>query len=252
MPRQAAARAAARTPGPAAGVPRLMRAPHLGGARCQPRTSAGGARRRRTRAARSARRSRTPVQRSPRGHSARTCGQRRGAGRARRWRVRTCRGIECHGARPVGFGSLGGNQAGRPDRQSEYFRPNLVHPDEPDAPVTPRHRAHASANSARARCAHLAPLDAMAAPAGASRMGCANVAHAFAGMPADERKLRVVAEPGAQPRHGHRLQRHAVGHRPTTRPDQDEARRSGATGPGGRWRAGHVRRRHRRACRAWS
>jgi phosphogluconate dehydratase len=48
--------------------------------------------------------------------------------------------------------------------------------------------------SAPTRAAYLARLDATAArPRGADRMGCANVAHAFAALPAGD-KLRVVAE----------------------------------------------------------
>ena len=48
--------------------------------------------------------------------------------------------------------------------------------------------------SAAARRAYLARVDRLVArPPGAQRMGCANVAHAFAAMPGDQR-LRVVAE----------------------------------------------------------
>jgi phosphogluconate dehydratase len=48
--------------------------------------------------------------------------------------------------------------------------------------------------SAAARGAYLARIDKLAArPRGSDRMGCANVAHAFAGMPADD-KFKVVAE----------------------------------------------------------
>ena len=48
--------------------------------------------------------------------------------------------------------------------------------------------------SAATRSAYLARLDEAAArDRGADRMGCANVAHAFAGLPAND-KLRVVAE----------------------------------------------------------
>ncbi len=50
------------------------------------------------------------------------------------------------------------------------------------------------ARSAPQRLAYLARLQRLVdRPPGAQRMGCANVAHAFAGMPADQR-LRVVAE----------------------------------------------------------
>ena len=53
----------------------------------------------------------------------------------------------------------------------------------------------ASASAARRRArAYLERVDRLAArPRGTDRMGCANVAHAFAGMPAND-KLRVVAE----------------------------------------------------------
>jgi phosphogluconate dehydratase len=48
--------------------------------------------------------------------------------------------------------------------------------------------------SARTRSAYLARVDAaINRPRGADRMGCANVAHAFAAMPAND-KLRIVAE----------------------------------------------------------
>ncbi|APW38023.1 phosphogluconate dehydratase [Rhodoferax koreense] len=56
--------------------------------------------------------------------------------------------------------------------------------------VTERIRAR----SAESRSAYLARLDAMAGrQPGAERMGCANVAHAFAGMPSND-KFKVVAE----------------------------------------------------------
>jgi phosphogluconate dehydratase len=48
--------------------------------------------------------------------------------------------------------------------------------------------------SAATRCAYLARVDAaIARPRGADRMGCANVAHAFAALPGAD-KLRIVAE----------------------------------------------------------
>jgi phosphogluconate dehydratase len=86
--------------------------------------------------------------------------------------------------------------------------------------------------SALHRSAYLAQVDAAAnRKPGAERMGCANVAHAFAAMPSDD-KARVTGIDGAQHRHRHRLQRHAVGP-PAVRglpgADQDEARRHGAT-----------------------
>ena len=50
------------------------------------------------------------------------------------------------------------------------------------------------ARSAPQRQAYLARLQRLVGrPPGAQRMGCANVAHAFAAMPVDQR-LRVVAE----------------------------------------------------------
>ena len=58
------------------------------------------------------------------------------------------------------------------------------------AHVTERVRQRSTAS----RAAYLARVDAAAArPRGSDRMGCANVAHAFAAMPADD-KLRIVAE----------------------------------------------------------
>lgn len=58
------------------------------------------------------------------------------------------------------------------------------------AEVTQRIRAR----SAPTRTAYLARVEALAArPRGADRLGCANVAHAFAALPAND-KLRVVAE----------------------------------------------------------
>ena len=48
--------------------------------------------------------------------------------------------------------------------------------------------------SAAARSAYLARIDKLAArPRGSDRMGCANVAHAFAALPSDD-KFKVVAE----------------------------------------------------------
>ena len=54
--------------------------------------------------------------------------------------------------------------------------------------------ARIARRSAASRQPYLARIDRLAArPPGAERMGCANVAHAFAGLPGDDR-LRVVAE----------------------------------------------------------
>src|SRR2546427_11420706 len=48
--------------------------------------------------------------------------------------------------------------------------------------------------SAQSRAAYLEQVDAMAArPPGAQSMGCANVAHAFAGIPGGDR-IRIVEE----------------------------------------------------------
>ena len=48
--------------------------------------------------------------------------------------------------------------------------------------------------SAGSRAAYLAQVDALVGPPrGADRMGCANVAHAYAALPAND-KLRVVAQ----------------------------------------------------------
>ena len=48
--------------------------------------------------------------------------------------------------------------------------------------------------SAPTRAAYLARIDALIArPRGADRLGCANVAHAFAALPGAD-KLRIVAE----------------------------------------------------------
>ena len=67
---------------------------------------------------------------------------------------------------------------------------------------------------------------------GADRMGCANVAHALAALPANDKFTRR-GRARAQHRHRQRLQRHAVGARAAARaiPDliKDEARRLGAT-----------------------
>jgi phosphogluconate dehydratase len=89
-------------------------------------------------------------------------------------------------------------------------------------------------------------MDALAArPRGSDRMGCANVAHAFAALPGAD-KLRVVAE-RRRTWHRHGLQRHAVG-APALRGLPGADPRRGAPPrrhrAGGRWRAGHVRRRH--------
>jgi phosphogluconate dehydratase len=61
---------------------------------------------------------------------------------------------------------------------------------QPVVEVTQRIRARSAAH----RQAYLARVDRLAArPPGAQRLGCANVAHAFAALPGDQR-LRVVAE----------------------------------------------------------
>ncbi len=86
--------------------------------------------------------------------------------------------------------------------------------------------------SALARNAYLERIDALAQrPPGAQRMGCANVAHAFAGLPQND-KLRIVAERainvGIVTAYNDVLSAHAPFH---NYPDliKDEARRHGAT-----------------------
>ena len=54
--------------------------------------------------------------------------------------------------------------------------------------------AHIRERSAATRSAYLARIERQAQrPRGSERMGCANVAHAFAALPSND-KLRVVAE----------------------------------------------------------
>ena len=61
-------------------------------------------------------------------------------------------------------------------------------------PVVARVTERIRGRSAPARTAYLQRLDAAAArDRGADRLGCANVAHAFAGMPSND-KLKVVAQ----------------------------------------------------------
>ena len=86
--------------------------------------------------------------------------------------------------------------------------------------------------SALARNAYLERIDALAQrPPGAQRMGCANVAHAFAGLPQKD-KLRIVTERainvGIVTAYNDVLSAHAPFH---NYPDliKDEARRHGAT-----------------------
>ena len=86
--------------------------------------------------------------------------------------------------------------------------------------------------SAPTRSAYLAQIDAHARmDRGADRMGCANVAHAFAGMPKND-KLRVVAEKarniGIVNAYNDMLSAHApLQHYPDL--IKDEARKNGAT-----------------------
>ncbi len=88
------------------------------------------------------------------------------------------------------------------------------------------------ARSAASRAAYLEQVDAMAArPPGAQSMGCANVAHAFAGMPQND-KLRVVAAKapniGIVNAYNDMLSAHApLQHYPDL--IKDEARKHGAT-----------------------
>ena len=101
--------------------------------------------------------------------------------------------------------------------------------------------------SAPLRQAYLARLQKLAdRPPGAQRMGCANVAHAFAAMPGDQR-LRVVAERAPHlavvTAYNDMLSAHQPyeGYPALIRRRGAPPRRHGA---GGRRRAGHVRRRH--------
>ena len=86
--------------------------------------------------------------------------------------------------------------------------------------------------SAPARSAYLERLEALAQrPPGAQRMGCANVAHAFAGLPQND-KLRIVEERapnvGIVTAYNDVLSAHApMQHYPDL--IKDEARRPGAT-----------------------
>lgn len=99
-------------------------------------------------------------------------------------------------------------------------------------PVVEAVTARIRERSAAARAAYLARLDQAASrDRGADRLGCANVAHAFAGLPAND-KLRVVAERapniGIVNAYNDMLSAHA----PYARyPDviKDEARKHGAT-----------------------
>ncbi len=116
--------------------------------------------------------------------------------------------------------------------------------DESDRPT--RHRAHPRAQPAAAH-AYLARVQAtIDRPRGPDRMGCANVAHAFAALPGSDR-FRVVAEKAPQSGGRHRLQRHVVG-APALRGFSGGDPRPGAParrdGAGRRRRAGDVRRRH--------
>ncbi|SOE49775.1 Phosphogluconate dehydratase [plant metagenome] len=92
--------------------------------------------------------------------------------------------------------------------------------------------ARIRARSAEPRAAYLARLDAQSRrDRGADRLGCANVAHAFAGMPGND-KLRVVAERarniGIVTAYNDMLSAHApLQHYPDVL--KDEARRHGAT-----------------------
>ena len=96
------------------------------------------------------------------------------------------------------------------------------------AAVTGRIRAR----SAPTRGTYLARLDAAAArDRGADRLGCANVAHAFAGIPAND-TLRVVAERAPNIAIVNSFNDMLSAHAPYgTYPDliKDEARKCGAT-----------------------
>ena len=99
-------------------------------------------------------------------------------------------------------------------------------------PVVARVTERIRTRSAPSRSAYLQRLDAAAArDRGADRLGCANVAHAFAGMPSND-KLKVVAERapniGIVNAYNDMLSAHApLGGYPAI--IKDEARRHGAT-----------------------
>ena len=98
-------------------------------------------------------------------------------------------------------------------------------------PVVARVTERIVQRSADTRGAYLAGIDAMIARKPAQdRMGCANLAHAYAALPGSD-KFKVTVE-GAQHRHRHGLQRHALG--PPAVPKlpavlRDEAAKLGAT-----------------------
>jgi phosphogluconate dehydratase len=102
----------------------------------------------------------------------------------------------------------------------------------PLSPAVERVTARIRERSAPLRQAYLARIDRLAArKPGAARMGCANVAHAFAALPAND-KLRVVAAKGPHLAVVTAYNDMLSAHQPYERfPDviRDEARRLGAT-----------------------
>ena len=108
----------------------------------------------------------------------------------------------------------------------------MVTPSAPPSAVVQRVTARIRERSAPLRSAYLARIDRLAArKPGSERMGCANVAHAFAAMPQND-KLRVVAAKGPHLAVVTAYNDMLSAHQPYERfPDviRDEARRLGAT-----------------------
>ncbi|MCM0610323.1 MAG: phosphogluconate dehydratase [Ideonella sp. WA131b] len=108
----------------------------------------------------------------------------------------------------------------------------MVTPSAPPSAVVQRVTARIRERSAPLRSAYLARIDRLAArKPGSERMGCANVAHAFAAMPQND-KLRVVAHKGPHLAVVTAYNDMLSAHQPYERfPDviREEARRLGAT-----------------------
>ena len=108
----------------------------------------------------------------------------------------------------------------------------MVTPSAPPSAVVQRVTARIRERSAPLRSAYLARIDRLAArKPGSERMGCANVAHAFAALPAND-KLRVVAAKGPHLAVVTAYNDMLSAHQPYERfPDviRDEARKLGAT-----------------------
>jgi phosphogluconate dehydratase len=108
----------------------------------------------------------------------------------------------------------------------------MVTPSPPLSPAVERVTARIRERSAPLRQAYLARIDRLAArKPGSARMGCANVAHAFAALPTND-KLRVVAAKGPHLALVTAYNDMLSAHQPYERfPDviRDEARQLGAT-----------------------